>query len=95
MITVVVFLVIWFERSEAEATTTRMVRMMSRIGLNANFRNRCGPKARAVIKECRIRCGRCRAEDQCERWLDGDVKGENGFCPNTRIFNVLRRVSPG
>lgn len=32
MITVVVFLFIWFERSEAAATVTRMTRMMSRVG---------------------------------------------------------------
>ncbi len=93
MITVVIFMLIWFERSEAAATVTRMTRMMSRVGLNTNFGAKGGPKARSVIKEARTRCGRCRCEDRCELWLDGKAGGENAFCPNARVFNMLKRVS--
>jgi len=93
MITVVVFLFIWFERSEAAATVTRMNRMMSRVGLNISFGAMAGPKARAIMKEARTRCGRCRCEDRCELWLDEEVKSDNAFCPNAQVFSLLKRAS--
>jgi hypothetical protein len=35
-----------------------------------------------VLKQLRRRCRRCAAEGVCERWLSGELRGGNEFCPN-------------
>ena len=35
----------------------------------------------------------CRSEDLCDGWLAGNVEGDNSFCPNARIFRVLKRIT--
>jgi hypothetical protein len=35
----------------------------------------------------RARCRRCPVEDVCERWLAGELEGDNGFCPNANVFD--------
>ena len=45
------------------------------------------------MKEVRDRCRHCASEDYCERWLEGEVQGENQFCPNARVFRLLAKYS--
>lgn len=87
-------LLLWFERSEAAATVTRMVRMMTRIGLDTRIVTQGSTRAKAIMKDARTRCGRCNCEDRCELWLEGQIKGKNTFCPNARIFRMLVKVAP-
>jgi len=94
MVLIPVALLLWFERSEAAATVTRMVRMMSRAGLDTRIATRGSLRARTIMKDARTRCGRCNCEDRCELWLDGKTEGENTFCPNARVFGMLARVTP-
>ncbi len=94
MVLIAATLLLWFERSEAAATVTRMVRMMTRVGLNARIFTQGTARAKAIMKEARTRCGRCACEDRCELWVEGKVEGENTFCPNARIFRMLARVTP-
>ncbi len=94
MVLIAATLLLWFERGEAAATVTRMVRMMTRTGLDIRIFARGSARAKAIMKEARTRCGRCNCEDRCERWLEGKVEGENTFCPNARIFRMLARVTP-
>ncbi len=42
-----------------------------------------------VMKDVRKRCKRCASEDVCDRWLQGDQKRENDFCPNAKVFALL------
>ena len=89
MIAVTVVLFLWFRKSEAVHTTRRMMRMMSRLGLDPGFVLHGNPRIKAALNETRRRCGRCRVEGYGERWLAGKAEGENTFCPNARIFRLL------
>ncbi len=94
MVLIAAALVLWFERTEAVATLTRMVRMMARAGLDARIIAEGRPVARAVMRDARTRCGRCSCEDKCERWLEGEIEGANTFCPNARVFDMLTKMTP-
>lgn len=94
MIVVAIGMLVWFERGEAEATTGRMARMMRKLGLDPKTRKTGAPDAVQMLKTARKRCGRCRCEGLCERWLEGKVGGTSGFCPNTPVFDVLNRTGP-
>ncbi len=94
MVLIAATLLLWFERSEAAATVTRMVRMMTRAGLDTRIFTQGSARAKAIMKDARTRCGRCNCEDRCELWLEGKVAGEDAFCPNARIFRMLARMTP-
>ena len=47
----------------------------------------------AIMNEVRQRCRSCSSEDVCERWLDGKETGSNAFCPNSKVFEILKRYS--
>jgi len=46
-----------------------------------------------IMNDVRRRCEHCQSEDVCERWLRGEVAGGNEFCPNARVFEILRKYS--
>lgn len=87
MVAVIVALLVWFVRDQGANSERRMMRMLMRAGVDPDIAAR-GDKE-AIIKDIRSRCGKCRAEDLCERWLAGKVEGENAFCPNAQIFSAL------
>ena len=89
MVAVTVVIFVWFQRSQAAASAMRMMRMMTRVGLDRGFVTHGDRQTKAIMKEVRRRCGRCRLEDFCDRWCAGKVKGGNAFCPNARIFRDL------
>ena len=91
---VAVAMVVWFHRDLAFNSLRRMKRMMTRIGLDPNATNTGDPQSRATLKEVKRRCLRCTSEDYCERWLDGEVTGDNDFCPNAQTFRELKRSTP-
>ena len=89
MVAVNVAILVWFLRSRAAATARRMTRMMTRVGLGPGIATHGDPRTQGILKEARRRCGRCRLEDFCDRWVAGKAKGDNTFCPNARSFRVL------
>ncbi len=89
MVAVTVVLFLWFQRSLAAGSTRRRTRMLRRIGLDPDIATRGDPQTKAVMKEARRRCGNCRVEDICNRWLIGECEGGNAFCPNARVFRSL------
>jgi hypothetical protein len=46
-----------------------------------------------IMSEVRKRCEHCQSEDLCERWLQGEETGGNEFCPNARVFEILKKYS--
>ncbi len=89
MVAVTVVLFLWFQRSLAAGSARRMTRMLTRVGLDPEIATQGDPRAKAIMKEARRRCGNCRVEDFCNRWLTGECEGGNAFCPNARIFHSL------
>jgi hypothetical protein len=91
MATVSVALVVWFSRYVAAASARRMMHMLTRAGVDPEVARR--GDSEAIIQDVRNRCGKCRFEDWCERWLAGEVEGDNSFCPNSQIFRILTRTT--
>ncbi|MEE8197401.1 MAG: DUF6455 family protein, partial [Acidiferrobacterales bacterium] len=79
-------------RNFQQRTVTRMVRMMSRVGLDTRILTEGSTRVKTIMKEAQTRCDRCKVTDQCELWLTGKVGGENTFCPNASTFARLARV---
>jgi len=67
-----------------------MMQMLQYAGLDPKIATRGDTKA--IIKEVRRRCRRCQSEDLCRRWLAGEERGENDFCPNAQVFKELERA---
>jgi len=83
-------LVVWFRNKLATGSLSRMNRMMASIGLNSDkiAQSDTGLDMKAV----RTRCRMCPSEDLCERWLAGEVEGDNGFCPNAKEFDGVLKA---
>ena len=90
MLAVSVALVVWFSRYVAAASDRRMMHMLTRAGVDPEVARHGDTEA--VLEDVRRRCGRCRFEGLCDRWLAGKVEGDNSFCPNAQIFRTLTRT---
>ncbi len=93
MVGVAVATIVWLQSSQAAASSRRMRGMMKRIGLNPGPAMLSDPPTVAIIKEARRRCRRCPREGLCERWLAGEVEGDNTFCLNAQTFRILAATS--
>lgn len=91
MVAVSVALLVWFSRYLAAASGRRMTHMLTRAGVDPEVARQGDTEA--IIQDVRSRCGRCRFEDLCDRWLAGKVEGDNSFCPNAQIFRLLTRTA--
>ena len=91
MVAVGVALVAWYSRYLAAASGRRMVRMLTSAGVDPEVARHGDTKA--IIRDVRGRCERCRSEDLCDRWLAGAVEGDNSFCPNAELFRILARTT--
>ena len=65
----------------------RMLSMIDSLGLDTDIAS--NEELGTLMVEVRQRCRGCTAEDVCERWLRGDEEGDNAFCPNARVFEIL------
>ena len=88
MVAVSVALLVWILKYMAAASERRMTRMLKRAGLAPELATHGDTEA--IIEEIRRRCRKCASEALCERWLAGEEKGNNSFCPNVRAFDILR-----
>ena len=89
MVGVAFGLVIWFRKYLAENSERRMRTMLESIGLDPAL-IMTGDTG-TIMKEARRRCRTCASEDRCERWLRREEEGDNSFCPNSNLFETLRR----
>ena len=92
MLAVSVALLVWFQRSRLAASAKRMIGMITRTELDP-VAVQGDPRNVAIVKEMRSRCIRCPREDYCDRWLAGDVEGDNAFCPNAQTLGTLTKTS--
>ncbi len=93
MVGVAVAIVVWLQSSQAAASARRMMGMMTRVGLNRGTVTLGDARTMAIIKEARHRCRRCPREDFCDRWLAGEVEGDNTFCLNAQTLPILAGTS--
>ncbi len=91
MVAVIVALLVWFLRYKGASSKRRMMRMLRRAGVDPEIA--AHGDTEAIIKDIRSRCRKCQSEALCERWLAGEVGGENTFCPNARLFSNLTRTT--
>lgn len=91
MVVVTGLLVVWFWRYRAAGSQRRMTQMLTRAGVPPEVFVR--GDVEAIVKHVRSRCRACSSEGVCERWLAGEVGGENDFCPNAEIFRSLAKTS--
>jgi hypothetical protein len=89
MLVVAVILTFSYLRYMAVGAEKRMTRMMERKGLNIDTARLDDPVVKEIIDNVRSRCRKCQAEDYCERWLNGEVDGDNTFCRNANVFRKL------
>ena len=67
----------------------RLRSMMKTIGLDPDS---VDPSDMPVIaEELQERCRSCGSEAACEEWLQGVKTGDNNFCPNSPLFEILKR----
>ena len=93
MVGVALAIIVWLRSSQEAASAKRMMGMMTRVGLDPGTATLGDPRVMATRKEARRRCMRCPREDLCDRWLAGEVEGDNAFCPNAQAFRALAGAS--
>ncbi len=89
MVAVTVALLLRFRTYMRAGSSKRMIGMMKRIGLNPEASSLDSLQAKAALRQTFARCRKCPHEDLCERWLAGEVKGANTFCPNALMFDNI------
>jgi len=87
MVAIIAALFVWFAKYLGASSEKRMMRMLTRAGVDPDIVARSDNQA--IAEDIRRRCRKCQAEDLCERWLAGKAGGENSFCPNARILSAL------
>jgi len=80
-------LVIGYRVYLARNSERRMLSMIDSLGLDPEVAS--NEELGTIMGEVRQRCRGCTTEDVCERWLRGDEEGDNAFCPNARVFEIL------
>lgn len=91
MIGAAVAIVFGFQRYLIANSERRMRTMIEAVGLDPEIAT--SMEMPIIMKEVRQRCRSCATEAVCERWLQSDEKGDNSFCPNAKVFEVLKKYS--
>ena len=89
IVAIALFVGIW--RYLAAGSERRMRRMLAEVGLDPDLAE--SGDIPTIMKDVRYRCRQCSVESVCESWLDGDAGGDNTFCPNHRVFEILKKYS--
>jgi hypothetical protein len=66
----------------------RMLGMLEAVGLDRSLATE--GDTQTIMNAVRHRCRSCASEDVCERWLRDEKKGDNAFCPNSKVFAMLK-----
>lgn len=91
MVAVALLLFVGFRRYLAANSERRMRAMLISVGLDPELAN--SEEIPTIMNEVRERCRQCSSESVCDRWLDGEVPGDNAFCPNHRVFRILSKYT--
>ncbi|MDJ0710096.1 MAG: DUF6455 family protein [Woeseiaceae bacterium] len=91
MLVVAIAIFLGFRKYLAVGSERRMRRMLIAVGLEADLAT--GDDMPRIMEEIRDRCRHCSSESVCERWLDGRTAGGNEFCPNHKVFEVLKKYT--
>jgi hypothetical protein len=91
MVGVAFALVFAYRRYLAVNSERRMRAMLKSVGLDPAIAT--SGDMETIMKEVRQRCRSCASEDVCERWLAGNEEGDNAFCPNSKVFEELKKFS--
>ena len=91
MVGVGIVLVLGYRAYLARDSERRMLSMLESLGLDTSIAS--SEELTTIMGEVRQRCASCTAEDVCERWLRGDEEGDNAFCPNAKVFEILEKYS--
>lgn len=87
----VIALVFAWRRYQVVTSERRRMGMLKALGLDPAMAS--SADLPTIMSDVRKRCEQCPSEDVCERWLRGEVEGDNDFCPNARVFEVLRKYA--
>ena len=91
MVGVAAAMIFGFRRYLAVNSERRMRAMLESVGLDSEIAT--SGEISTIMKEVRQRCRSCASESVCERWLQGKKDDGNDFCPNAKVFDVLRKHS--
>lgn len=91
MVLAVVALVFAWRRYQTVNSERRRLDMLEALGLDPAIAS--SADLPTIMSDVRERCEHCPSEDVCERWLRGEESGDNDFCPNARVFKVLRKYA--
>ena len=89
MIITALFLVFAYRGYLVRNSERRMRSMLSSFGLDPEIA--ASGDMDTIMKDVRYRCRQCSSEAACERWLAGEEGGDSDFCPNQRVFEILRK----
>ena len=89
MLAVAIVMAVAYRKYLKANSERRMRAMLESVGLDPEIADIGGIET--IMSEVRQRCTSCNAESVCEDWLNSDEKGDNDFCPNKRVFEILRK----
>jgi len=78
-----------FRHYLAANSERRMRAMLEDVGVDPEVASLSGIET--IMFEVRKRCRSCKSESLCERWLAGEEPGDNDFCPNAGVFDILKQ----
>ena len=91
MVGIAASMIFGFRRYLAVNSERRMQTMLESVGLDPKMAT--SGEIPTIMKEVRQRCRSCAIESVCERWLQGKKDDGNDFCPNAKVFDILRKHS--
>ncbi|MDX1481573.1 MAG: DUF6455 family protein [Woeseiaceae bacterium] len=91
MLAIAIAIAVGYSQYLAAGSERRMRFMLEAAGLDPDIVER--QDLATTMAEVRDRCRHCQSEAVCERWLAGEEGGENDFCPNQQVFEILARMS--
>ena len=91
MVLVTLGLILFLRHYLASSSERRMLGMLASMGIDPSVTT--SGDIDKIMREVRDRCRHCAAEDKCERWLRGNEPGDNAFCPNHQVFELLGKHS--
>ena len=91
MLGIAAAMIFGFRRYLAVNSERRMRAMLEAVGLDPEIA--MSGEIPTIMREVRQRCRSCAIESVCERWLQGEKNDGNDFCPNARVFDILRNHS--
>lgn len=91
MVIVAIGLVVAVRNYQVRTSERRRVAMLEALGLDPALAT--SGDMPTIMRDVRKRCEHCQSEGMCERWLRGEETGGNEFCPNARVFEILRKYS--